>query len=469
MTEEQRNRLDGFKSLLMTLYNVDNIKELSRDNAKHCILWLNYTDKQAMVHSIFSFSSKMFFDYDLETGEHKKINISDSCILPISNNVLLLERNVDEDKINYAIKVLDKDTLETVKNTEINIGEDNPNFTYLRSYDSCKINTKNYISIFGIDYKQEFNIDGKRLDINSVITSNELKRVSNGISYLADKIGRNILLEYDNIEDMNLLNKVELVKGKIINNNVRGREKREISYYIIFNKYANNKTKSNIPQVIFIKFNKSGNIYAYNFEDKQIHEVNDTRLKIDYNEFKNMLFGCTKATYQERKGEFKDNLARFQGDILRQQNYEMTQYNIDCRYLEKSRFNSRISACVDEYHGKMCVTIKSLKECVDAYQYRYDKESRIMLQNWKGQAGNGQFSAIDDEVFYNSTPYNVKSHRLIYDTLHKQDDNGGKLEVLDKTISVQEIFEEESQYQDYLAVTVDRFTEMIAGLQKMNR
>lgn len=468
MNDVQRNKIEDFKSLLMTLYNVDNIKELSRDNAKHCILWLTYMDREDS-NRMFRSSKKIFFDYNLETGENKKFNLSDSCILPISKNVLFLERNVETDKINYTIRVLDKDTLETVKSTEITIGEDSPNFYFLSRYDSCKINTKKYISICGIGYNGELNIDGKELEVSSTNSSIELKKVYKGINYFANRLGKDTIIEYDNIEDMNIISKIELAKGKLLSNNVRGREKREISYYIIFNKYDMDKSKSKLPQVMFIKFNKSGNIYAYNFEDKQIHEVNDTRLKIEYEEFKKILLECTKATYQERKEEFKDNLARFQGDILRQQKYEMTQYNIDCRYLEKSRFNSRLRVCVDEYHGKLYVTLKSLKRCVDSYQYRYDKESSISLQSWKGLTGNEQFSAIDDEVFYNNTPYNVKSQRVIYDMLHKHDDNGGKLEVLDKTVSVDEMFKIESEYHEYLAVTVDKFTEMIKGLQRMNR
>lgn len=412
MTSEQKEKLNKFKSLLRIMYNAASIDELADNDSDITIVRAITTDKESF-----------FFRFDTNTGENEQLNIK--CIerLPLSKNYVVIEESLDMNKC--YIEILSSNTLETIDKTELSNDKTLSNLYnsgYLKSCPAYKISTKNgYVSL-------SMNIvDAKNSDRN-------IHGIPIGMEYSFSKLRESTFISnrlsqirvYDNIEDMNLVNiiNLETFGGKL-------------EYYPILN---NGKYSLSGQQVIFLHMIESDRIYAYSFEDGQIHVVDDTRYKISIEDFINKLKQCLDTSDNERLNNYSNTLENFGGKIDKQREYEKSQFNIDCDCFINDKDNI-FSLNIIKFNKGKYLTPRTLLQCVKEYQHDFNGDvHRYSYENTVKNYNNTSMKDIDRNVAMRMTPYREKSLEILSSILREQSDkNLGKLIVTDKIVSKQEL------------------------------
>lgn len=424
MTLKQREQLDNFKLVLSMMYDAASISELVTEKSNIAIVRVQCKDLDGYEKSS---KQEVFFLYDLKTGNNSEIYIKDMEILPITKNFLVLEESTNSE--NCSIKVLDKYTLETVKETVMSISEKHKGIrnrisrlSHSYGYNISKEN--GYISIsVPVDDSGKKNIHGKPINLDYTFTK------LYGSTFISNI--DSLIRTYDNIEDMNIIGekKLNTFNGKIM-------------YYPIFN---TKDVKANLPQVIFIHITNSDRLYAYNFETKQIHVVKDTRYKVTVPEFIDRLNKCLDTSDKDRKEIYTREYEKFKGNLDKQRDYEKTQFELDCNSLlnlgeNKFGFNKITYDC-GEY-----LTLRTLLQCVKEYQRDYNGEVNIR-HRYEGQKilnPEHKLRDIDNEVIMSLTPYKIKSMLLIDEIRELQYSKQlGKLIITDEVITPEELIHRE--------------------------
>ena len=262
MTLEKREQLDNFKSILSMMYDTIGIDELVAEKSDKVLIRVRYRGGRNRGKEILA-----FFWYDASTGNSAEAYIKDMRILPISKNIAVVEEA--DDRENCFIKVLDKATLDTIEETVMSISDNhkkviNNIINYNPTYGYSIREDDGYVGVtVPVDGSGEKNIHGQPINLD--YTFKMLKKnmfISNAQS---------VIRIYDNVEDMHIVNEIKLETFDD-----------EIVYYPIFN---SKQLKAKLPQVIFIHIPSTDRLYAYNFDDNQIHVVRDTRYKIGVSDF----------------------------------------------------------------------------------------------------------------------------------------------------------------------------------------
>ena len=421
MTLKQREQLDNFKSVLSMMYDTVSVKELVPDKSDKAIIMVQYRNVNAVK------TANTFFLYDLASGNNTELHIKDMQILPISKNYVVIEESLNLE--NCFIKVLDKDTLEVIEETTMNISDGHKNMiknihSLNYDYGYGLSNERGYIGVsVPVDDSGEKNIHGKPINLDYTFT--RLK----GSTFISSI--NSVVRAYDNIEDMNIL-------GEKVLDTFGDR----VAYYPIFN---TKDLKENLPQVLFIHVTTSDRLYAYNFETKQIHVVKDTRYKITIPEFIDKLNQCLETSDKDRKEVYTREYDKFKGDLDKQKEYERTQFELDCNSLmnldnNKFEFN-RIT-----YDGGSYLTLRTLLQCVKEYQRDYNGEVNIRhrFERYYRPYDEQSLRDVDLEVMMSLTPYKIKSMRLIDEIRELQDSQQlGKLILTDEVLTFDELIKRE--------------------------
>lgn len=421
MTLKQREQLDNFKSVLSMMYDTVSVKELVPDKSDKAIIRVQYRNVNAVK------TVNTFFLYDLVSGNNTELHIKDMQVLPISKNYVVIEESLNLE--NCFIKVLDKDTLEVVEETTMNISDKHK---YVISsihrldsnYGYGLSNERGYIGItVPVDDSGEKNIHGRPINLD--YTFSRLK----GSTFISNI--NSVVRIYDNIEDMNI------IEEKVLDSFGD-----KIKYYPIFN---SKNLSENLPQVIFIHVTTSDRLYAYNFETKQIHVVKDTRYKITIPEFIEWLETCLETSDKDRKEVYTREYDKFKGDLDKQKEYERTQFELDCNSLlnfdtNKFKFNKV------RYDNGAYLTLRTLLQCVKEYQRDYNGEVNIRhrFERYYKPCDEQSLRDVDLEVMMSLTPYKIKSMRLIDEIRELQDrEQLGKLIITDEVLSFEELVSRE--------------------------
>lgn len=424
MTLKQREQLDNFKSVIGMMYDTASISELVPDKSDKALIRVQYRNSGDTRDK---HSNEVFFLYDLKTGNNSEVHIKDMIILPITKNYVVTEEALGSDTC--FIKILDKDTLEVIEETAMNIGDKYKhiinNIHRINYKYGYNISTdRGYVSVsVPVDESGEKNIHGMPINLDYTFTR------LYGSTFISNL--NSVIREYDNIEDMNIIRekKLETFDGKIV-------------YYPIFN---TKDVKDNLPQVLFIHITTSDRLYAYNFKTRQIHVVNDTRYKIEIPEFIELLKQSLNTSDKERKEVFVREYNKFNGNLDKQISYEQTQFKLDCNSLinlseNKFEFN-RV-----EYNGGSYLTLRTLSQCVKEYQRDYNGEVNIRHRFEKIERipQEKRLRDIDNEVLMSLTPYKIKSMQLIDEIRALQDMKQlGKLIITDEVITPEELIARE--------------------------
>ena len=419
MTFNDRERLDNFKSIMHMMYDTISVDELVASKSSKAIIRVRFRDECNKRRE-----KSIFFEYNTATGESSEVNIKDMKKLPISNNLAVIGEALDKDSC--YIKILDKDTLDVIEKTTMNISD-----AYKSTIDSImKYNdtygyrfrdAAGYISVdVPADESGEKNIHGNPINLDYTF-----KRIKD--SAFISNI-QSVIKIYDNIEDMNIINEIKLdtFDGKI-------------EYYPIFN---SRQMKTELPQVLFIYVKQNDSLYAYNFDDKQIHTVNDTRYKIEVDTFIEKLKACLDTSDSDRKVKFPKEYDKFKGDLEKQKDYERTQFELDCRSLERldeNKFEFNRIFC----NGERYLTPRTLLQCVKEYQRDYNGDSNVKYRYTNDSLGvlvENRLRDVDRSVAMSLTPYKIKSMHLIYQIRDIQSKNKlGKLTINDKVVTFDEL------------------------------
>ena len=426
MTLEKREQLDSFKSILSMMYDTIGIDELVAEKSDKVLIRVRYRDGSNKGKEILA-----FFWYNTSTGNSYEAHIKDMRILPISNNIAVVEET--EDGENCFIKVLDKDTLDTIEETVMNISDNhkkviNSIINYNPTYGYSIREDDGYVGVtVPVDGSGEKNIHGQPINLDYTF---EMLRKNTFISN-----AQSVIRVYDNIEDMNIIKEIEL---NTFND--------EIEYYPIFN---TKQLKTKLPQVIFIHIPSTDRLYAYSFEDNKIHVVRDTRYKIRVSEFIEQLEQCLNTSDADRKEKFPKEYIKFKGNLEQQREYERAQFELDCKsllYLEDNKFDfNRI-----KYDNGDYLTLRTLLQCVKEYQrdyngeinirYRFKHDSKIGVYTKRKE----QMRDIDIVTSLSLTPYKIKSMKLIDGIRELQDkEKLGKLVLTDEIVSFDELLKRE--------------------------
>lgn len=426
MTLEKREQLDSFKSILSMMYDTIGIDELIAEKSNRALIRVRYRDGRNRGKEQLA-----FFWYDTSTGNSTEVYIKDMMILPISKNIAVVEES--DDKESCFIKVLDKDTLDIIEETAMGISDNHKKIKnnivrYNPTYGYNIEDDNGYVGItVPVDGSGEKNIHGQPLNLD--YTFKMLKKnifISNVQS---------VIRVYDNLEDMHIINEIKLETFDD-----------EIKYYPIFN---SKQLKAKLPQVIFIHIPSTDRLYAYNFDDGQIHVVRDTRYKIRVSDFISELAECLDTSDIDRKEKFPNEYAKFKGNLEQQREYEITQFNLDYRSLttledNKFGFNSV------QYENGCYLTLRTLLQCVKEYQRDYNGESNIKyrfedkFRNERGTGIKDRMRDIDVDISMSLTPYKIKSMQLIDRIRELQDkEKLGKLIITDEIVSFDELLKRE--------------------------
>lgn len=421
MTLEQREKLNNFKSVLSMMYGTTNVMSLTTDKSEKALVRVKCKDLNNEL-----ICSEAFFWYELLTGNSQEVHIRSMDKLPISENYLILEESGDGE--NTFIKIIDKETLEVVEKTVIDICDRHKNlisqirkvrfdFGYSISKD------RGYVGIKAPTIEdEELSIHGKHT----------------GLDYTFTKLRNNIFISnvqslikvYDNIEDMNIIKEINLESFDD-----------RVYYYPILNP---RHLKTNLPQVLFINVPGSDSLYAYNFEDNKIHVVKDTRYKISVYDFIDKLKQCLETSDKDRKEKYTVEYHKFKEDLNKQRLYERTQFRLDCdslMNLDENKFGlNKVT-----YNNGSYLTPRTLVQCVKEYQRDFNGESHIKHRlKPKINGGFRHIRGIDKEVMLSLTPYKIKSMKLMDDIKQLQDkENLGKLIITDETLSFEELITRE--------------------------
>ena len=421
MTLKQREQLDNFKSVLSMMYDTVSISELVPDKSDKALIRVQYRDVNAVK------TDSTFFLYDLASGTNEEVHIKDMQVLPLSKNYVVIEESLNLE--NCFIKVLDKDTLEVIEETTMNISDRHKkvisNIHRVNySYGYGLSNERGYIGVsVPVDDSGEKNIHGKPINLDYTFT-----RLI-GSTFISSI--NSVIRTYDNLEDMN-----------IVGEKVLDTFEDKVKYYPIFN---TKDLKENLPQVLFIHVTTSDRLYAYNFETKQIHVVKDTRYKITIPEFIEKLNQCLETSDKDRKEVYTREYNKFKGDLDKQKEYERTQFELDCNSLinldnNKFEFN-RIT-----YDSGSYLTLRTLLQCVREYQRDYNGEVNIRhrFEDYIKPYVSQTLRDVELEVMMSLTPYKIKSMQLIDEIRELQDSKQlGKLVVTDEVISFDELIKRE--------------------------
>lgn len=418
MTFNDRERLDNFKSIMHMMYDTISVDELVASKSNKAIIRVKFRDECNKGQE-----KSILFEYNTATGESSEVNIKDMIRLPISNNLAVIGESLDRDSC--YIEILDKDTLNIIEKTTMNISDTHKSIIgkvakYNHTY-GYEFRNAGYIGVdVPADESGEKNIHGKPINLDYTF-----KRIKD--SAFISNI-QSMIKIYDNIEDMNIINEIKL-------DTFGG----EIEYYPIFN---SKQMKTELPQVIFMYVKQNDKLYAYNFDDGQIHVVNDTRYKIEVGTFIESLNECLNTSETDRRVEFPNEYAKFKGNLDKQEEYERTQFELDCRSLEnleENKFGFNRIFC----NGKCYLTLRTLLQCVKEYQRDYNGDSSIKYRFAKEPLGipyDKRLRDIDRAVAMSLTPYKIKSMHLIDQIRSIQDkDKLGKLIITDKVVTFDEL------------------------------
>lgn len=421
MTLEQREQLDNFKSVLSMMYDTISITELAPDKSDKALIRVKYRNIRNSKKPL-----EIFFWYDLVTGNNSEAYIKDMNVLPISNNYVLVEKSLDGD--NCFIKVIDKDTLDIIEETIMNVSDSYKAISNrVADYDygyGISINS-GYVGVsVPVDESGEKNIHGKPINLDYTFTR---LRDNMFISNV-----QSVIRMYDNNEDMNIIGErlLETFGDKI-------------KYYPILNP---RHLKENLPQVLFMHIPESDRLYAYSFEDDKIHVVKDTRYKISIPDFIEKLKQCLETSDKDRKEIYTKEYDKFNGNLSKQIEYEQVQFALDCNSLINLVENKFKFIRVDYLNGSY-LTLRTLQQCVKEYQRDYNGESNLrhrLSNTCTTYVPDEHIRDVDAEVMMSLTPYKIKSMRLIDEIRELQDSKKlGKLIITDETLYFDELIKRE--------------------------
>lgn len=419
MTFNDRERLDNFKSILHMMYDTISVDELVAHKSNRAIIRVKFRDEHNKGRE-----KSIFFEYNTTTGESSEVNIKDMKKLPISDNLAVIGESLDKDSC--YIKILDTNTLSVIEETTMNISDAYSStigsiIKYNDTYGYGFRDTAGYIGVtVPADESGEKNIHGNPINLDYTF---KMLRDSTFISNM-----QSVVKIYDNIEDMNIIKEIKLdtFGGKI-------------EYYPIFN---SKQMKTDLPQVLFMYIKPNDKLYAYSFEDRQIHVVTDTRYKIEVDTFIEWLKECLNTSDTDRKEKFPKEYNKFKGNLDKQREYERTQFELDCRSLERldeNKFEFNRIFC----NGECYLTLRTLLQCVKEYQRDYNGDSNIKYKYNEESSDNHdekKLRDVDRSVAMSLTPYKIKSMHLIYKIRDIQDKNKlGKLIITDEVVTFDEL------------------------------
>lgn len=403
-------RYEEFKVLHYALYNVDVIKEsISSNGTKALVHVVLKSNSQNPLQQVIE--KGLVHIYDLETDEVKTIKAVEMNRLGLSKNYIIVEDVEGTDK--RRIKIIDKDTLNIIHDCELPVDKNCSDNSRILRVDSLEI--YNFESIIVRNSKGEqirYNIHGERL--NSLIG---YVRINNKTFY---SLRTKELLTFDNLEDMRLDRAVKL-------NTDNG----NIEYHIITD--TNARKQSKLEQVMFISFIKSGNIYAYSFEDKQIHLVDDSRFKIEYTELMDKLQKCLETSDEERL-VYLAKSSKITGGIEEQRNIESKQFEVDKIALLNNKSN-KFSLYLTNRNNERYLAFRSVVQCVTDYQREYNGK----IINTKDKHDISNMGESEKTIAFINTPYKIKSMQIIDGYRKRKESFNNELKVLDNVISIEEV------------------------------
>lgn len=423
------NNIENVKNIINMIYDNANIYEVDRSlNGEAIIFHIDYGEKSKVSGTeIEKYSKQTNILYKFRDDTTEELNIVKYKKLPISNNLAIITEENDYSKA--EIRVLDRKTFDTLYSKTIEL---NKSYSLLKKaaefqndYGYIEINRKDAVAFglptgvnnTGIMYGI-YNIHGELINIDQSYHS------ICKASYIS--VYNNEIRRYNNIEDMQYIESINL---KTFDS--------KISYYPIIN---SNNDKEYTEQVIFMRFNESGNVYAYCLNDKQLHIVYDTRIKLNDEEVLNIIDESLEEAFKK-------------SETLSENDKQFMVYQSDLdKKLVLTNNNSRLPLSRETEHGRAVFVLRTFEKLVENYQYEFNRETslkynitidyqkpqKIKLKNKSGTEST--YNEIAKTALGRTTHYTVESLKRFEDIRVKQvESNRGKLEVGNKTVDINEL------------------------------
>lgn len=450
--QQKLNNLMGVIKMINSGCEIEKI--MPKDDGNVCYLFI----KQNQSNLI---ESRTGLKLDLETFETEDIRLVAYSELPISEDRCLVIEH--QDQYGCTVQILDKNN-ELKRAFDIDYGVDKDAIHGSIDFDTTKM--------YSIRVKPFVKLNTAHELVSSSVTSKSCfpGGVHKAYNIHGDDLGKyhlsptkpvrgavfkdwnDNLIVFDNLEDMRFVDGIDTIHND------------DVTMYPLFKRDSFVESGN---QLLYIVFHKTGHVYAYDFEDKKIHNIVDTRKRVTTRDLLDKLeeVHLKALANEENKEDRFLMMEQYRNDVLRLRDFGVSYTKPFHTILDNV---PRLLYITKEHWGKEKYLVTTqLKKAIDNIQESYNGYRSTTPEYTKVDmlSSSAEYDKVADDLFCKITEYFIERSKVMYELFGGKECKSGKLMESDDIVSVDDILNNEDfEYED----TADKFIEAIEKLQKID-